>query len=144
MKIEPPEEPDFFGLEEAKETKSNSTTSPADASEDPYQDLTLGKELLMAFKTVDKEEKKKKDPRSPLAPQAAVLERKAEQDRGRERTRAEGKTSHLKGVPKEEEAMREEGQDPLRARATGQLLQDASVVAEGSFTTTGFQRAVRA
>ena len=98
----------------------------------------------MAFKTVDKEEKKKKDPRSPLAPQAAVLERKAEQDRGRERTRAEGKTSHLKGVAKEEEAMREEGQDPLRARATGQLLQDASVVAEGSFTTTGFQRAVRA
>lgn len=88
--------------------------------------------------------RRKKDPRSPLSPQAAVLERKGEQDRGRERTRAEGKTSHLKGVAKEEEAMREEGPDQVRPRATGPLLQDASVVAGGSFTTTGFQCAVRA
>ena len=144
VKIEPPEEPDFFGLEEAKETKSNSTTSPADASEDPYQDLTLGKELLMAFKTVDKEEKKKKGSKKPSHSTSSSSREKSRTRSRKRRTRAEGKTSHLKGVAKEEEAMREEGQDPLRARATGQLLQDASVVAEGSFTTTGFQRAVRA
>ena len=72
VKMEQPDEPDTMGLEEAKETRSASCTSPADASEDPYQDLTLGKELLMAFKKVDplpspsgNEEEKKKGSKKP-------------------------------------------------------------------------------
>ena len=113
VKIEPPEEPDFFGLEEAKETKSNSTTSPADASEDPYQDLTLGKELLMAFKTVDKEEKKKKGSKKPSGSTSS-----SSREKSRTRSRKRKDKGRRKDKSSQRRSKRRRGHERRRTRST--------------------------
>ena len=113
VKIEPPEEPDFFGLEEAKETKSNSTTSPADASEDPYQDLTLGKELLMAFKTVDKEEKKKKGSKKPSGSTSS-----SSREKSRTRSRKRKDKGRRKDKSSQRRSKRRRGHERRTTRST--------------------------
>ena len=120
VKIEPPDEPDLMGLEEAKETRSHSCTSPADASEDPYQDLTLGKELLMAFKKVDplpspsgNEEEKKKGSKKPSGSTSS-----SSREKRRTRSRKRKDKGRRKDKSSQRRGKRRRGHERRRTRSS--------------------------
>jgi hypothetical protein len=113
VKIEPPEEPDLMGLEEAKETRSHSCTSPADASEDPYQDLTLGKELLMAFKKVDNEEETKKGSKKSSGSTSS-----SSREKSRTRSRKRKDKRRRKDKSSRRHGKRRRGQERRRTRSS--------------------------
>ena len=120
VKIEPPDEPDLMGLEEAKETRSSSCTSPANASEDPYQDLTLGKELLMAFKKVDplpspsgNEEEKKKGSKKPSGSTSS-----SSREKRRTRSRKRKDKGRRKDKSSQRRGKRRRGHERRRTRSS--------------------------
>ena len=113
VKIEPLEEPDLMGLEEAKETSPPSLTSPADASEDPYQDLTLGKELLKAFKKADNQEEKKKGSKKPSGSESS-----SSREKSRTRSRKRKDKGRRKDMSSRRHGKRRRGQERRRSRSS--------------------------